>query len=66
MARDGGRGGEDDGGGLLVVVVGAATIKVCNYTAFEAVRGGGEGYFCTVGRLHRDGRGSGAGDGCRW
>ena len=36
-----------------MVVVGAATIKDCYYTAFEAVRGGGEGYFCTVPTLHR-------------
>ena len=58
--RGAGPGGEDDGGGMaggvpvvLVVCCGAATIKVCNYTAFEAVRGGGEGYFCTVPTLHR-------------
>lgn len=36
-----------------MVVVGVTTIKDCYYTAFEAVRGGGVGYFCTVGRLHR-------------
>ena len=57
---DGGRGGEDDGGGRLVVVVvrvcgaaGASTIKVCYCTAFVAVEGGGDGYFCTVPTLHR-------------
>ena len=42
---------------VLVVRVcggcGAATIKVCNCTAFEAWIGGGEGYFCTVPTLHR-------------
>ena len=38
---------------MLVVVVGAATIKVCFCTAFEAVSGGGDGYFCTVPTLHR-------------
>ena len=38
---------------VLVVYYGAATIKVCLCTAFEAVRGGGMDYFCTVGRLHR-------------
>ena len=32
---------------------GATTIKVCNYTAFEAVRGGGMDYFCTDATLHR-------------
>ena len=38
---------------VLVVVVGALLIKVYDCTAFEAVRGGGEGYFCTVSFLHR-------------
>jgi hypothetical protein len=62
-ARDGGRAGEDrrrDAGGMaggvpavLVVVVGAFLIKVYDCTAFEAVRGGGGGYFCTVSFLHR-------------
>ena len=44
-----------DGGGMaggvpvvLMVCRGAATIKVCYYTAFEAESGGGDGYFCTV------------------
>jgi len=59
-ARDGGRGGEDDGGGasggvpvVLVVCYGVTTIKDCYYTAFGAMRGVGEGYFCTVPTLHR-------------
>ena len=65
--RDGWRMGEDDGGGaamraagrlvvlvvLVVRVCGAATIKVCNCTAFDAVDGGGSGYFCTDASLHR-------------
>ena len=49
-----------DGGGMaggvpvvLMVCRGAATIKVYLCTAFDAVRGGGEGYFCTVPILHR-------------
>lgn len=53
-----GPGGE--GGGMLeavpvvlVVVVGAATIKVCICTAFDAVSCGGVGYFCTDAILHR-------------
>ena len=57
---DGGRTGGDDGGGaaggvpvVLVVCYGAATIKVCNCTAFVSVRGGREDYFCTVATLHR-------------
>ena len=50
----------EEGGGMaggvpvvLMVCRGAATIKVCNCTAFEAWIGGGEGYFCTVPTLHR-------------
>lgn len=38
---------------VLVVCYGAATIKVYLCTAFVAVSGGWEGYFCTVGRVHR-------------
>ena len=38
---------------VLVVCHGATTIKDCYYTAFEAVIGGGEGYFCTDATLHR-------------
>ena len=38
---------------VLVVCYGAATIKVCKYTAFVAVRGGGMDYFCSVPTLHR-------------
>ena len=44
-----------DGGGMaggvpvvLMVCRGATTIKVCLCTDFEAVDGGGVGYFCTV------------------
>ena len=65
--RDDGRGGwrgagarAREGGGMaegvpavLVVCYGATTIKVCFCTAFEAVRGGGVDYFCTVPTLHR-------------
>lgn len=52
---DGEEGGGAAGGVPVVLVVcyGAATIKECLCTAFEAVRGGGEGYFCTVPTLHR-------------
>ena len=64
---DGGRTGGDDGGGaaggvpvVLVVCYGVTTIKVCNYTVFVAVRGGREGYFCTVPILHRRRRWIGA------
>ena len=49
-----------EGGGMaggvpvvLMVCRGAATIKVYLCTAFEAVRGGGESYYCTVPTLHR-------------
>lgn len=42
---------------FLMVCRGVMTIKVCLCTAFVAVDGGGDGYFCTVGRLHRCGGG---------
>lgn len=38
---------------VLVVCYGAATIKVCYCTAFDAGSGGREGYFCTDATLHR-------------
>ena len=38
---------------VLVVCYGITTIKVCNYTAFEAWSGGGMDYFCTDATLHR-------------
>lgn len=53
------RGGEEGGGmaggvpAVLVVCRGATTIKVYLCTAFEVVRDGREGYFCTVATLHR-------------
>ena len=48
-----GEGWRRDAGGGAGGGCGAATIKVCLCTAFEAVDGGGEGYFCTVPILHR-------------
>ena len=50
----------EEGGGMaggvpvvLMVCRGVTTIKVYLCTVFEAVRGGGVGYFCTDATLHR-------------